>query len=61
MLWSDDEPKPATKLHIDLQDQDGEVLDSTEVWDGITGILGLPEKIHRLMAAKRFFEANMTG
>lgn len=34
MLWSDDEPN-LYQLHIHLQDQDGEVLDSTEVWTGL--------------------------
>ena len=59
MLWSDDEPN-LYELHIHLQDQDGEVLDSTEVWTGY-GNSGLQETNSPLMVAKRFFEANMTG
>ncbi|WFR61324.1 glycoside hydrolase family 2 TIM barrel-domain containing protein [Paenibacillus amylolyticus] len=34
MLWSDDEPN-LYQLHIQLQDENGEVLDSTEVWTGL--------------------------
>ncbi|WP_338539623.1 beta-glucuronidase [Paenibacillus tundrae] len=34
MLWSDDEPN-LYQLHIHLQDQNGEVLDSTKVWTGL--------------------------
>ncbi|WP_128102283.1 glycoside hydrolase family 2 TIM barrel-domain containing protein [Paenibacillus sp. DCT19] len=34
MLWSDDEPN-LYQLHIELKDQNGEVLDSTVVWTGL--------------------------
>ncbi|MDQ0169245.1 sugar-binding domain-containing protein [Paenibacillus tundrae] len=34
MLWSDDEPN-LYKLHIHLQDQNGNILDSNQVWTGL--------------------------